>query len=49
MERNQVADAKKEINKARLEKTALQNQLDKLKKDLEKTKAALPKKGGRAA
>lgn len=44
-ERNQVADAKKEINKARLEKTALQNQLDKLKKDLEKAKAAAPKKG----
>lgn len=44
-ERNQVADAKKEINKARLEKTALQNQLDKLKKELEKAKAAAPKKG----
>lgn len=39
---NLVSDAKKEINKARLEKTALQNQLDKLKKELEKATAKAP-------
>lgn len=48
-ERNQISEAKKEINRARLEKTALQNQVDKLNKELERLKAAQPKKNGKAA
>lgn len=48
--RNLVAENKRDTNKLRQEKTALQNQLDKLKKETEKAKAALPKKNnGRAA
>ena len=34
--RNQLAEMKKDTNKLRQEKTALQNLLDKAKKDLEK-------------
>jgi chromosome segregation ATPase len=41
-------ESKKEVNKLRQEKTALQNQLEKIKKDSEKSKAGL-KKGGKAA
>lgn len=41
--RNQSGEMKKEVNKLRQEKTALQNQLDKIKKDTEKaSKAAAP-------
>jgi hypothetical protein len=47
--KNQLAEAKKETNKLRQEKTALQNQFDKLKKESEKSKAAAPKKSGKAA
>ena len=48
--RNFLAETKKETNKLRQEKTALQNQLDKLKKDSDKAKAAVPKKNnGKAA
>lgn len=42
--RNLLAESKKDTNKLRQEKTALQNQLDKLKKDLAKSKAATPQK-----
>ncbi len=49
--RNQGADMKKEINKLRQEKTGLQNQIEKMKKDSFKEKGAAPKKpgGGKAA
>ncbi|HXH76730.1 MAG TPA: hypothetical protein VNJ08_17295 [Bacteriovoracaceae bacterium] len=51
--RNQAAELKKETNKLRQEKTAMQNLLDKMKKDNDKaTKGAPPKKpdsGGKAA
>ncbi len=47
--KNLLAEAKKETNKLRQEKTALQNQLDKLKKDAAKAKAATPQKNIRKA
>ncbi len=47
--KNLLAEAKKETNKLRQEKTALQNQLDKLKKDVAKAKAATPQKTTRKA
>ena len=48
--RNQLAESKKDTNKLRQEKTALQNQLDKMKKESDKAKAAAPKKpNGKAA
>ncbi|MCM2350854.1 MAG: hypothetical protein NDI69_12595 [Bacteriovoracaceae bacterium] len=47
--RNLLGEAKKETNKLRQEKTALQNQLDKLKKEALKAKSAPAKKTGKAA
>lgn len=53
--RNLQAEGKKEVNKVRLEKTAIQNELEKLKKESEKSKAAAaaspnkPNPGGKAA
>jgi hypothetical protein len=50
--RSQMAEMKKDTNKLRQEKTALQNQLDRMKKIMDKNQAALPKKpgaGGKAA
>lgn len=53
--RNLLAEGKKEVNKVRLEKTAIQNELEKLKKDSEKSKASAaaspnkPNSGGKAA
>lgn len=49
--RNLSGEMKKEINKLRQEKTALQNQIDRAKKDADKGKTATPKKsnGGKAA
>lgn len=47
--RNLLGEAKKETNKLRQEKTALQNQLDKLKKDALKANSAPAKKTGKAA
>jgi hypothetical protein len=41
-----MAEMKKETNKLRLDKTSLQNQIDKMKKDAEKAKAAAPKTPG---
>ena len=37
---------KKETNKLRQDKIALQNQFDKMKKDLDKAKGAAPQKPG---
>jgi hypothetical protein len=53
--KNQAAELKKETNKARQEKTALQNQIDKQKKDADKSSKESAKKkdppnaGGKAA
>jgi hypothetical protein len=41
-----MAEMKKETNKLRQDKIALQNQLDKMKKDAEKNKGAAPKPPG---
>lgn len=48
--RNLLADSKKETNKIRQDKTALQNLFDKVKKDADRAKAELSKKpSGKAA
>jgi hypothetical protein len=45
-----IADAKKEVQKTRSEKVALTNEIEKLKKDLEKFRPSGPaKKGSKAA
>jgi hypothetical protein len=48
--RNEMAEAKKELIKIRQEKTALQNLVDKMKKEADKSKPAAAKRpGGKAA